>query len=518
MKKRLSLFLTALLTMAVLGGCGADSTGESSQENSSKESVVQSEAVYGGSVVVGIQQDIDSLDPHKATAAGTKEILFNIFEGLVKPDENGNLICAVASDYSISDDGLVYTFTLRDNVKFHNGNTVTGEDVKYSLERAAGLLDGTPLISTLQTIQSVDILDNKTVQVTVGAANTELIYSFVAAIIPAGSGEDTAADPVGTGPFSFVSYTPQEGIVVKKNTDYWQEGLPYLDEVEFKITGSADTALLELQGGSIDIYAYLTDSQANTLKDTFQVVSSPSNVVQALFLNNAEKPLDDVRVRQAICYALDKDMINEFVAGGNGTPVSSAMLPTLKDYYVDLNDMYGSTANIDKAKELLADAGYPDGFDLTIAIPSNYEFHMQTGEVVAEQLKEVGINVTIDAMEWSTWLDQVYNGRQYQATISGITSDLTPGYLLNRFQTDSKKNFINFASADYDALYQKIQDTLDVEQKKEYYKQLQQILCEDAGSAFLQVPANTTAIAKDLTGYKFYPVYVQDLSTVQKIQ
>lgn len=518
MKKRLSLFLTALLTMAVLGGCGADSTGESSQENSSKESVVQSEAVYGGSVVVGIQQDIDSLDPHKATAAGTKEILFNIFEGLVKPDENGNLICAVASDYSISDDGLVYTFTLRDNVKFHNGNTVTGEDVKYSLERAAGLLDGTPLVSTLQTIQSVDILDNKTVQVTVGAANTELIYSFVAAIIPAGSGEDTAADPVGTGPFSFVSYTPQEGIVVKKNTDYWQEGLPYLDEVEFKITGSADTALLELQGGSIDIYAYLTDSQANTLKDTFQVVSSPSNVVQALFLNNAEKPLDDVRVRQAICYALDKDMINEFVAGGNGTPVSSAMLPTLKDYYVDLNDMYGTTANIDKAKELLADAGYPDGFDLTIAIPSNYEFHMQTGEVVAEQLKEVGINVTIDAMEWSTWLDQVYNGRQYQATISGITSDLTPGYLLNRFQTDSKKNFINFASADYDALYQKIQDTLDVEQKKEYYKQLQQILCEDAGSAFLQVPANTTAIAKDLTGYKFYPVYVQDLSTVQKIQ
>ena len=146
--------------------------------------------MYGGSVVVGIQQDIDSLDPHKATAAGTKEILFNIFEGLVKPDENGNLICAVASDYSISEDGLVYTFTLRDGVKFHNGSTVTCEDVKYSLERAAGLLDGTPLISVLQTIQKVDILDDKTVQVTVDAANTELIYSFTAAIIPAGSGED----------------------------------------------------------------------------------------------------------------------------------------------------------------------------------------------------------------------------------------------------------------------------------------------------------------------------------------
>ncbi|MCH5337279.1 MAG: ABC transporter substrate-binding protein, partial [Acetatifactor sp.] len=292
MKKRLcSLLFTALLTMAVLGGC-ADGTGESSGDNSS--------------VVVGIQQDIDSLDPHLATAAGTKEILFNIFEGLVKSDENGNLIGAVASDYTISQDGLIYTFTLRENVKFHNGNVVTVEDVKYSLERASGLLDGTALISTLSAdkggITSVDILDEKTVQVTVGSANTELIYSFVAAIIPAGSGEEEGADPVGTGPFSFVSYKPQEGIVVEKNPDYWQEGLPYLDQVTFKIVSSAETALMELQGGTIDIYPYLTDSQAQVLSNgvTHQVVSSPSNVVQALFLNNTVEPLDNVLVRQAI--------------------------------------------------------------------------------------------------------------------------------------------------------------------------------------------------------------------------
>lgn len=506
--KRIRILLTALLTMAVLGACGPDGTGESSGDNSSME------PVYGGSVVVGIQQDIDSLDPHKATAAGTKEILFNIFEGLVKPDENGSLIKAVASDYTISEDGLVYTFTLRDNVKFHNGNVVTCEDVKYSLERVSGLLDGTPLISTLKTIQAVDILDDKTVQVTVESANTELIYSFVAAIIPAGSGEDEAADPIGTGPFSFVSYTPQVGIVVAKNPDYWQTGLPYLDEVNFKIVNSPDSAVLELQGGTIDIYPYMTDSQAQELKESFNVEASPSNIVQALFLNNAEAPLDDVRVRQAICYALDKDMINEFVGGGNGMVISSAMLPTLKDNYVDLNDTYGTTANVEKAKELLADAGYADGLDLEIAIPSNYEFHMQTGEVVVEQLKEAGINATIKAVEWSTWLDEVYNGRQYQATISGITCDTTPGYLLNRFQTDSSKNFINFANAEYDELYLSAQATLDVQEKIEDYAQLQRILCDEAGSAFLQVPANMTAINKKLSGYKFYPVYVQDMSTV----
>lgn len=553
-KKSFCGFLvTALLAMAVLGGC-ADGTGESSEDNSSKESTVESTQTdsaesgestgadasgestepegsesgsaedaasgqetgdrYGGSIVVGVQQDIDSLDPHKATAAGTKEIIFNIFEGLVKPDENGNLINAVASDYTISEDGLVYTFTLRDNVKFHNGNVVTAEDVKYSLERVSGLLDGTPLISTLSTIKSVDILDEKTVQVTVENANTELIYSFVAAIIPAGSGEDETADPIGTGPFSFVSYKPQQGIVLAKNPDYWQEGLPYLDQVEFKIINSADTALLELQGGTIDFYAYLTDSQAQALQGSHQVISSPTNMVQALFLNNAVEPLNDVRVRQAISYALDKESINDFVGGGNGTLLSSAMLPTLKEYYVDLNDTYGTTANVEKAKELMAEAGYADGFDMEIAIVSTYEFHMQTGEVIVEQLKEIGINATIKGMENSSWLDEVYNGRQFDATITALTCDMTPGYLMNRFQTDSSKNFINFQSAEYDEIYAKAQAALDPDEKAGYYKELQKILCDQAGSVFIQAPANQTAISSKLEGYKFYPVYVQDMSTV----
>lgn len=517
MKKKLfSLLLAALLTTAVLGGCGSDGTGESSGDNSSVEPA--GDPVYGGSVVVGIQQDIDSLDPHKATAAGTKEILFNIFEGLVKPDKNGDLMKAIASDYTVSEDGLVYTFTLREGVKFHNGAVVTAEDVKYSLERASGLLDGTPLISSLKVLTSVEIIDEKTVQVTVGSANTELIYSFTAAIIPAGSGEEESGTPIGTGPFSFVSYTPQEGIVVKKNENYWQEGLPYLDEVKFKIVTSTDTALLELKGGAIDIYPYLTDSQAKELEGSFQILSAPSAVVQALFLNNADPVLGDVRLRQAICYALDKDSVNDFLAGGNATLISSAMLPTLQTYYVDLNDTYGTGADIEKAKELMAGAGYPDGFDLEITVPSNYEYHMQTAEVVAEQLKAAGINATINPVDWDTWLEDCYNGRRYQATISGITSDMTPGYLMNRFQTDSPKNFVNFASAEYDETYQKAAAATDFEEKAEYYRQLQRILCEEAGSAFIQVPAITIAVNLELSGYTFYPVYVQDMSTVYYVE
>ena len=520
MKKRLiSFLLMTVLTMTALSGC-AGSTEEPSEDNSSTEvnASTDAEPTYGGSVVVGIQQDIDSLDPHKATAAGTKEILFNIFEGLVKPDENGNLINAVASDYTISEDGLVYTFTLRDGVKFHNGNEVTAEDVKYSLERVSGLWDGTPLMSTMSVITSVTISDEKTVQVTVDSPNPELIYSFTAAIIPAGSGEDADAKPIGTGPFSFVSYVPQEGIVLAKNEDYWQEGLPYLDEVTFKIIANVDTAMLDIKGGSVDICPYLTDSQASELADEFNIVSAPSNVVQALFLNCAEGPLADVKVRQAICYALDKESVNMFVTGGNGVPISSAMLPTLKDYYVDLNNVYGTTANIEMAKSLLTEAGYPDGFDLEITVPSNYDVHVETTEVVAEQLKAAGINVTINAVEWGVWLEDCYNGRNYEATICGITSDQTPGYLLNRFVSDSSKNFVNFNSENYDNTYAKAQESLTLEEKAEYYKEMQQILCDEAASAFIQVPPLTIAMDKDLAGYKFYPVYVQDMSTVYYVQ
>lgn len=520
----------ALLTTVALTACGgnteATSTNNSQAGGKDTSANVQTTtteepqySMYGGKVTVGIQQDIDSLDPHKATAAGTKEILFNIFEGLVKSDENGNLIDAVAESHSISDDGLVYTFKLRKGVKFHNGADVTVADVKYSLDRAAGLpaaADGTrtPLVSTLKVVQSVETPDDETVVVTVSAVNPELIYSFVAAIIPEGSGEVENADPVGTGPFSFVSYTVQQGVVLKKNESYWQEGLPYLDEVEFKIVTDGSTALMELEGGNINVYPYLTDSQVLELGDKVQILSNASNVVQALFLNNAVAPLDDIRVRQAICLALDKNSINDMVDGGRGVLIGSAMLPTLRDYYVDSNELFGKEARVEEAKQLLAEAGYADGFDFPIMIPSSYEVHMQTGEVIVENLKAVGINAYIDAVEWNTWLSDCYTDRNYVASVCGITCDTTPGYLLNRFCTDSKKNFINFNSSEFDELYAQCQAATTMEERAVYYKQLQQVLLAEAATGFIMAPPITVAVDNKLAGYKFYPIYVQDMSCV----
>ena len=514
--KKSKRFIASMLTFAMavsvaLSGCSGDKNSNQTSDNTSSK-----EPTYGGSVVVGIQQDIDSLDPHLATAAGTKEILFNVYEGLVKPDENGALQNAIASDYKISEDGLVYTFTLREGVKFHDGTALTAEDVKYSLDRVAGLLDGTPLNSVMKNISSVQIVDSKTVEVSMAKANSEMIYSFNSAIIPKDSASKLGAQPVGTGPFKFVSYTPQEGIVLAKNDDYWMNGVPYLDEVTFKIVGSTDTAIMELKGGSIDLYPYLTDSQAAEVGENYTVKYAPSDVTQALFMNNAEAPFDNQLVRQAVSMALNKDEINQFVSGGKGIVIGSAMLPSLKDYYVDTTGV--NAFNQTKAKELLAQAGYPNGFDMTITVPSNYSFHMETAQVVVEQLKAVGINAKIEGIEWSSWLSDVYNGRKYQTTICGITCDMTPGYLLNRFETTSKKNFVNFSDAEYDEIYTKAANTTDNNVKKENYARLQQIFAEKSGSAFIQVAPILLAMNNKLDGYKFYPVYVQDMSCVYYVK
>ncbi|MBQ2101774.1 MAG: ABC transporter substrate-binding protein, partial [Lachnospiraceae bacterium] len=246
----------------------------------------------------------------------------------------------------------------------------------------------------------------------------------------------------------------------------------------------------------------------------YQILASPSDALQALFLNNAVAPFTDVRVRQAVCYAMDRDLANEFVTGGNSAIISAPMLPTLKDYYEDLNDIYGTGANVEKAKQLLAEAGFADGVEFTVKVPSNYEAHVQTAEVLADQMKAANINMKIELVDWNTWLTDVYSGRQYEATLCAITSDMTPSYLMVRFQTGHKKNFINFASAAYDEAYQKAEKSMKLEEKASLYKQAEKIFVEEAGTAFIQDPPITIALNKDLAGYKFYPIYVQDMSTV----
>ena len=510
-KKLLALFLALVMVGAVLPGCGDGSKDPGGQGNNGKTG----EPVKGGEITIGIAQDLDdSLDPHQTVAAGTREVLFNIFEGLVKPNSNGEMIPAVAEKYTLSEDGTTYTFTLREGVKVHNGQTVTAEDVVYSINRCAAVPEGQekPLVAAFSAVKSVEALDEKTVAVTIAQRDLEFISYMTAAIIPADyENQDTA--PVGTGPFRFVSRTPQQDFVMERFEDYW--GAPaWLDKVTYKICENADALVMNLNGGSIDLCAHLTSAQASQLNQNFQVLEGTMNLVQAIYLNNQAKPFDNQLVRQALCYAIDRQGIMDMVADGHGTAVGSSIYPAFTKYFLpELVDKYPH--DVAKAKELLAQAGYPDGFDMTISVPNNYQPHMDTAEVVAEQLREAGINVTIQPVEWSTWLDTIYNGRQFQATVVGVdAANMTARAMLERFTSDYGKNFINYNNPAYDALFQKAINAQDEAGQTDLYKQMETMLADTAANVYIQDLCDLVAMRQDLGGLKFYPIYVLDLSTV----
>ena len=514
-KKLLALFLALVMVGAVLPGCGDGSKDPGGQGNNGKTG----EPVKGGEITVGIAQDLDdSLDPHQTVAAGTREVLFNIFEGLVKPNSDGEMIPAVAEKYTLSEDGTTYTFTLREGVKFHNGQTVTAEDVVYSINRCAAVPEGQekPLVAAFSAVKSVEALDEKTVAVTIAQRDLEFISYMTAAIIPADyENQDTA--PVGTGPFKFVSRTPQQDFVMERFEDYW--GAPvWLDKVTYKICENADALVMNLNGGSIDLCAHLTSAQASQLNQNFQVLEGTMNLVQAIYLNNQAKPFDNQLVRQALCYAIDRQGIMDMVADGHGTAVGSSIYPAFAKYFLpELVDKYPH--DVAKAKELLAQAGYPDGFDMTISVPNNYQPHMDTAEVVAEQLREAGINVTIQPVEWSTWLDTIYNGRQFQATVVGVdAANMTARAMLERFTSDYGKNFINYNNPAYDALFQKAINAQDEAEQTDLYKQMETMLADTAANVYIQDLCDLVAMRQDLGGLKFYPIYVLDLSTVYLTQ
>ena len=510
-KKLLALFLALVMVGAVLPGCGDGSKDPGGQGNNGKTG----EPVKGGEITIGIAQDLDdSLDPHQTVAAGTREVLFNIFEGLVKPNSDGEMIPAVAEKYTLSEDGTTYTFTLREGVKFHNGQTVTAEDVVYSINRCAAVPEGQekPLVAAFSAVKSVEALDEKTVAVTIAQRDLEFISYMTAAIIPADyENQDTA--PVGTGPFRFVSRTPQQDFVMERFEDYW--GAPaWLDKVTYKICENADALVMNLNGGSIDLCAHLTSAQASQLNQNFQVLEGTMNLVQAIYLNNQAKPFDNQLVRQALCYAIDRQGIMDMVADGHGTAVGSSIYPAFTKYFLpELVDKYPH--DVAKAKELLAQAGYPDGFDMTISVPNNYQPHMDTAEVVAEQLREAGINVTIQPVEWSTWLDTIYNGRQFQSTLVGVdAANMTARAMLERFTSDHAKNFINYNNPAYDALFQKAINAQDEAGQTDLYKQMETMLADTAANVYIQDLCDLVAMRQDLGGLKFYPIYVLDLSTV----
>ena len=465
----------------------------------------------GGEITVAVTTEPDHLDPFLATGADTRSILFNLFEGLVKPDKDGNLVPAVAAALpDVSADFLVYTFKVRDGILFHNGAPVTAADVVYSLETAK-----TAKIAGLDNIKALTAVDGATVKIELTKPDNDFLPYLTVAVVP----KDYTAQntkPVGTGPFAFESFTPQQSVVLVRNTAYWQKDLPYLDKLTFKIEADTNAVLLDLQAGTIDFAGVADESVAGQIAANYDIVQSNSNAVQQVNLNESFKPFADVRVRQALSYAIDPDEIIQTVNFGKGTRVGTPIIPLFRTYYDDtLATAYAK--NIDKAKQLLADAGYATGLKFTITAPSNYKVHVDTAQVIVNQLAAIGVTAEIKLVDWPTWIEKVYLGREYEATIISVDgANLSPKSYLGRYVSSASGNFFNYNNKAFDDLYARADAETDTAKRVALFKEAQQLISTDAVNVFIQDIASQNALKKGFAGYTPYPLFVTDFSLIHQ--
>ncbi len=490
MKKKIVLIM--LLATIVVSSIFS---GGKSEKNSQTQEIKDT-------VRLSISSEPDSLNPWISAASDTSAIMDNVFEGLMGFDENGNIVPRISSGYSVSDDGLVYTFSIRDDVYFHNGAHLTSSDVLYSYQTF--LKDGGNGNYRFPSISKVEAPDDFTFVVTLKSPSASFLISTIEEILPKGYDKQSSF-PIGTGPYKFVEYQPSQKIVFKANENYYDKTrIPSIENVIVYIMSDSSSIIAALQSNQLDA-AEISSNNANLLSDDFNVISGPRNLVSVLILNNKVKPLDDSRVRRAINMAIKKEDVVNGVFDGYAQVVNSNISPVYKkDYNDELLSI--NKYDVEAAKTLLAQAGYPNGFDLEITIPSNYWQHVDTAQIVQQQLSQIGINVKLSNVEWGTWLDEVYTNRNYSSTIIGIDGKLDPYDALVRYSSNSSNNFLNYSNKDYDEILEK-SITSSEDELPLLYKEAQKIIAEDAASAFICAPSSIIATSKDLMGYNFYPVY-----------
>jgi len=500
-KAALFAFLAVVIALA---GC--------TRQNNSKETALE--------LRYGFTTEPVSLDPLSPRGtADSRSILFNVFEGLVKPDTNGRMQPCIAESWTVEQNGRVYNFTIRNGVRFHDGSIVNSADVKFSLDTAAAVgFEG------LNRIEEIAITGANQVRVTLTAADPDFLPYLTIGIVKA-ENPDREKNVIGTGPFYIESYTTQQNLVLKKFNDYWQRSLPQpvdiprLEKVTIVFLANSDALMMALRGGSID-GADITGSMVAQLdRGNFDTFVGYSASVQLMALNNAAAPLNDVRVRRALNYGIDIQEIIDIAFFGMGIPSPSPIIPGLSVYYEDSSTyLY----NPDTARSLLEEAGFNEGrrLALEITVPSNYTMHVDTAQVIVSQLGKIGVDTTIKLVDWSTWYSDVYQGRNYMATIISVDSAVvSPRNFLSRYNSQAGGNFFNYRSAQFDTVYNTILAEMDEAKRIQLYKEAQRVITQDAANVFIQDILYPKAFRGGaFAGVLSYPLYVTDFASIYGIQ
>jgi peptide/nickel transport system substrate-binding protein len=462
-------------------------------------------------VTVGMVLEPPNLDPTAGAAAAIDEVVYaNVFEGLTRIGPDGSVLPALAASWDISDDGLAYTFHLHEGVKFHDGSALDADDVKFSLDRARAEDSTNAQKALFAAIASVDVVDPATVKVTLSHPEGNFLFNMGwgdAVIVAPETAADNATNPVGSGPFKFSDWVKGDHVELVKNPDYWGEPVK-LDKATFKFISDPTAAFAAMMAEDVDAFpnfpAPETVSQFEA-DPRFDVVVGSTEGETVLAMNNGRPPFGDIKVRQAFSYAIDRQAIIDGAMFGYGTPIGTHFAPH-NPAYVDLTGMYAY--NPEKAKALLAEAGHGDGLTVSLKLPPP-TYARRGGEIIAQQLADIGVTAEIANLEWAQWLAEPFKAKDYDLTIVSHTEPMDIGI----YARDDY--YFDYHSDAFKAIMEELNNTTDPAKRNELLGDAQRKIAEDAVNVFLFELAKTGVWNAKLKGlWANSPVQANDLTGV----
>jgi len=463
----------------------------------------------GGTLVAAWANPV-GLDPHATSAYFSYQTLQQVLDTLVDFDDDQNLVPALAESYSVSDDGLLWTFELRDDVKFSNGRPFTADDVKYTYDRMLDPETASGNAWRLGAVESIDVVDDYTVTFTLGSPNTGFLGKLASGapvgIIAHESVEDGTIDtaPIGTGPFRIADYQPGTLVLLERNEHHWRSDengtqLPYLDTIEMRIIPDDSVKRSALVSGDVDWSLTVPPQSLDELDARDDVVIDRSAAPAYFYIgvNTEREPLGDVRVRQAISYALDRGQITEAATFGTGVPTQDP-IPSVSAWAYDYAPY---EQDLDKARALLAEAGVADGFEMTIMPTTEYDETIRSAQVIQAQLAPLGIDVNIDTREWADWLDTQGQGN-FDTFVCSWNVLLDPDdFYYAQHKTGEVFNFTGYSNPTVDELLAEGRLVSDFGERYEIYEQVNRQIVDAAVYIYLYNPGNIQAYRNNVHGY-----------------
>jgi len=434
--------------------------------------------VTGGTLVWGHSETTQNLYVHQTGTISTLRILQNIHDGLVTTDQNLNIIPELAKNYSLSDDGLTYTFELRNDVLFHDGSKMTAADVKYSFETIMNPDTGAVNKPVFNSVDSIETPDDYTVIVRMNQINAPFLGRLAAlgagAIIPEGSANIQGETPIGAGPLKFVRREFGNEVELERFDEYWN-GQSCIDRLIAREVTEPTVRLTGLRTGEMHLINDIPTDRVEEIKadDNLQVLSWSHGVFDFVNLSYGFEPFKDERVRLAIDYLIDKETLLQGALWGQGKTAASPGFATSASYNTSLNQR---PQDIEKAKALLAEAGYgPGDLKVVFKATTNYPYHVEAAQILVEWFRMAGIELTIEQLTWADWLSQVWVDKDFQMSMMNFNSIWEEDFLYySLFNSTGGFNYRGINDPVIDELTEKARITIDTEERAEIYKEVQQ--------------------------------------------